>query len=207
MLSACSGDSEPDVSVPDAEPTQSLPQAEAVLPPPAVNITKDTGDDGGEGEEIPPEVLPEGVVEEENPDGGDAGINPAVLHPWPAERFGYGVQSHAIVGDPKYTMDVVANQLHMDWIKVQFEWALVQPSPDVEDWFHYDGVVNDAHEQGLNLMFSVVGAPTWTRASGDHNGPPDDFNLYAEFVQKIVTRYQGRVHAIEVWNEQNLDRE
>jgi hypothetical protein len=129
------------------------------------------------------------------------------MHPWSPDQFGYGIQSHATIGNPKDTVNVVKNQLGLQWMKVQLEWALVQPNPDTLDWFHYDGIVNDASEQGLNLMFSVVGAPTWTRSAGDHKGPPDDFNQYANFVQQMVQRYQGKVHAVEIWNEQNLDRE
>jgi hypothetical protein len=56
-------------------------------------------------------------------------------------------------------------------------------------------------------MVSVVGAPEWTRAAGGHNGPPDDYNLFAGFMTELVRRYQGKVNAIEVWNEENLDRE
>jgi hypothetical protein len=104
-------------------------------------------------------------------------------------------------------MEVIADQLKLDWVKVQFEWRLVQPSPESLDWYHYDGVVNDAYEKGLNLMFTVAKAPSWTRSAGNEDGPPDDFNLYAEFLGELVSRYQGKVQAIEVWNEQNLDRE
>lgn len=127
--------------------------------------------------------------------------------PWPADAFGYGVQSHATVGDPKYTMDVIRNQLHLDWVKVQLEWPLVQPDPATFQWFFYDGAVAEATAQGLRLMFSVVGAPAWTRASGTLNGPPDDFNQYATFLSQLLEHYPGQIHAIEVWNEQNLDRE
>ncbi|HJW84454.1 MAG TPA: hypothetical protein VJ754_09125, partial [Anaerolineae bacterium] len=38
-------------------------------------------------------------------------------------------------------------------------------------------------------------------------GPPDDLNAYAQFVGEVVDRYQGKIHAIEIWNEQNIDSE
>jgi hypothetical protein len=201
LLVACGADTAPSDStdegpLPAATETDSV--AEATLPPPVINV---------EGDEPLPaatEPLPAPVVETEAPETVAAAGPP---HPWPADRFGYGIQSHATVGDPKVTMEVIANQLKLDWVKVQFEWPLVQPTPDAVDWFHYDGIVNDAHEKGLNLMFSVVGAPSWTRSAGNMEGPPDDFNLYANFVGELVARYQGKVQAIEVWNEQNLDRE
>ena len=45
-----------------------------------------------------------------------------------------------------------------------------------------------------------------------HNGPPDNLSDFGDFVYALVSRYktgspQGRVHAIEIWNEPNLARE
>jgi hypothetical protein len=71
-------------------------------------------------------------------------------------------------------------------------------------------VVDAADELGLKLLLSVVDAPPWTR---DYIGddplaaPPADLSLYADFVGELVDRYDGKVHAIEIWNEQNLNRE
>jgi hypothetical protein len=55
-----------------------------------------------------------------------------------------------------------------------------------------------------------VDAPVWTRTYFDDNpekAPPDNLSDYADFLGRLVDRYDGRIHAIEVWNEQNLDRE
>ncbi len=159
---------------------------------------------------LPPPVVatqPEGGAVEEPAAEAPVATVPAPVYPWPADRFGYGTQSHAVVGDPAFAMDVVRNQLGMDWVKVQMEWPLVQPDPETFQWFFYDGVVAEANRQGLNLMFSVVGAPAWTRASGTENGPPDDYAHYTNFLTELLNRYPGQVHAIEVWNEQNIDRE
>lgn len=129
--------------------------------------------------------------------------------PWPQDAFGYGVQIHgnATVGDPVQTMDVVRHQLGLDWVKMQVQWWLVHPSPDADQWFFYDGVIDEAHNQDLHLMVSVVGAPEWTRALGGENGPPDDYTEYANFLVELLNRHPGKIDAIEVWNEQNLDRE
>jgi hypothetical protein len=112
-----------------------------------------------------------------------------------------------VVGDPKFAMDTIGNNLGLDWVKVQLEWPLVQPDPETFQWFFYDGVVDEANNHGLNLMFSIVGAPAWTRAAGGENGPPDDYTHYTNFLNELLARYPGQIHAIEVWNEQNLDRE
>jgi GH35 family endo-1,4-beta-xylanase len=59
-------------------------------------------------------------------------------------------------------------------------------------------------------MLSIVTAPEWSRPSAAGlgiEGPPDDLNAYAKFVGEVVDRYKGKVHAIEIWNEQNIDAE
>ena len=127
--------------------------------------------------------------------------------PWGA--FGYGIAAHGI-SMPYYTMDQISGQLGMNWVKQQVRWDHFSSGPDQMDWSGYDAMVDAASERGLKVMMSVVGAPNWSRTYFDANpqaAPPDDFSLYARFLGELVDRYQGKIHAIEVWNEQNLDRE
>ncbi|HRO25039.1 MAG TPA: cellulase family glycosylhydrolase, partial [Promineifilum sp.] len=167
------------------------------LPPPVIS-----------GEILPtPTLAPvEGETAEEI-----APTAPEISGPFPADQFGYGIQIHgnATVGNPADTMTAVHDQLGMNWVKAQIQWWLVRPDPDpaVEQWFFYDAVIDEAHNKGLRLMVSVVGAPEWTRAAGGENGPPDDYNEYARFLGELIDRHPGKIDAIEVWNEQNLDRE
>lgn len=191
VLAACGGEAEPE---PPADAQLDVPTA----PPPTPTLPPPVIVSDGDGEEQPAEEVGEPI--EESP------ANQPVF-PWPAEAFGYGVQSHAVVGDPKFAMDNIRNSLNLDWVKVQMEWPIVEPDPDVFQWFFYDGVVDEANAHGLNLMFSVVGAPAWSRAAGGENGPPDDYGQYTAFLNDLLNRYPGKIHAIEVWNEQNLDRE
>ena len=67
-----------------------------------------------------------------------------------------------------------------------------------------------AKKTGVKLMLSVVTAPAWAREPGvnvERHGPPANPADYANFLTAILQRYPGQVHAIEVWNEMNLDRE
>jgi hypothetical protein len=200
------GGTSPDQTLPTAEVTE-----EATLPPPVITEAE------GNLENQPP-VSEEGTeqeqpVNEETNQSETAGEPeegpPPPLPPWSADDFGYGVQVHgnATVGNPADTMRTVNEALGMDWVKMQVQWWLVHPDPDVDQWFFYDGVVDQAHENGLRLMVSVVGAPAWTRSDGTENGPPDDYGQYAAFLTEMLERYEGKIDAIEVWNEQNLDRE
>ena len=206
LLAACGGETTPEEAAGSenamAETAVVAPTipADATLPPPIIaEIDETTQQEGAPtAEDTTTETAPPAAEAMPEPKG-----------PWLAEDFGYGIQIHgnASVGDPRETMQTVHEQLGMDWVKVQIQWWLVHPDPDVDQWFFYDSVVNEAHEKGLRLMVSVVGAPAWTRADGTENGPPDDYNQYAQFLTEMLQRYDGKIDAVEVWNEQNLDRE
>ena len=164
---------------------------------------------------IPTTLPPPAISTDEGAAEGDNAAAPEVLapelpiSPWPADAFGYGIQVHGIAGqgDIRAVADAVDNQLGLDWVKVQLLWSTVHPDPTADQWFFYDGIIDDAYAEGLQLMVSVVGAPVWTRAAGNENGPPDDFNQYYAFLNEMLDRHPGKIQAIEIWNEQNLDRE
>lgn len=121
--------------------------------------------------------------------------------------FGYGITVNTWQGDKQGTADLV-KQLGFTWIKQQVRWEHVEPSPGAINWQEMDAIVDTMHGNGLNSMFSVVTSPTWTRPTlGGTGGPPEDFQLFANFLGAIAGRYCGRLQAIEVWNEQNLRRE
>lgn len=130
------------------------------------------------------------------------------LPPFPRDAFGYGIQVQGSVGDPAMTIASV-QKLGMSWIKQQVRWEHVEPSPGEFSWWLIDGVIDEAHKAGIYVMLSMVTAPEWTRGSsgGGTHGPPDNPEEFARFVGQVVERYKGKIHAIEVWNEQNLDRE
>lgn len=198
-LAACGSaetDSQPvdDQVAPTLIPPTPIPTVEATLPPAVVSST------GGDGAAV-------ADSDAQTDAATDEAAEPVALGPWSTDEFGYGIQAHATIGDPGLTMEAIQDHLHVNWVKVQMPWPNVQIGPDQYDWGIWDAIVNEANENGLHLLFSVVSSPTWSRASGDHNGPPDDYNLYFDFLRTLTQRYPGKVHAIEVWNEQNIDRE
>jgi hypothetical protein len=97
----------------------------------------------------------------------------------------------------------------MNWIKQQVRWEHVEPGPGEFNWGLIDGIIDTAHQEGIYVMLSVVTSPEWARASsgGGTHGPPDNYEEFGRFIGELVDRYQGKIQAIEVWNEQNLDRE
>jgi len=141
--------------------------------------------------------------------GGGAACN---YPPPPASGFGYGIQSHVFVGDNAYWLGVITDKLHLQWVKMQVRWNDIEKTQGNLDWGVLDSAMQQACKKGLRVMLSVVAAPAWTHANPmpapeGQQAPPDDYQVYAGFVGKIVEHYPGQVGAIEVWNEENLERE
>jgi hypothetical protein len=119
----------------------------------------------------------------------------------------YGMQAH-LYHQPQARIMGLVRGAGFNWLKQQIRWADVEGSQGKFGWGAIDEMVNHANGQGVNLLFSVVTAPRWSRA-GLHGveGPPNNFADFGTFLGKLAARYKGRVKAYEIWNEQNLKRE
>jgi hypothetical protein len=132
--------------------------------------------------------------------------------PPPASGFGYGIQSHVFVGDNAYWLGVIADKLHLQWVKMQVRWNEMEPTEGAINWKLLNPAVHQACKKGLHVMLSVVAAPEWTHtnpmpALEGQQAPPDNNQAYADFLWKLAKHYPGQIGAIEVWNEENLERE
>lgn len=131
-------------------------------------------------------------------------------------QLGIQVQPNAEPEVYRLWMGEVRDKLKLGWIKQQVRWQDVEPQPGVYNWGELDVSLPLAKEYGNKVMLSIVTAPEWAREPGAPRidvegkplgGPPADPQTYANFVTTLLYRYPGMVHAIEVWNEMNLDRE
>jgi polysaccharide biosynthesis protein PslG len=124
----------------------------------------------------------------------------------PFAGFGFGMQAHMYYQDVP-TVARLVSDAGFGWIKQQVRWSDVEPKKGAPDWSQIDLIVDGATKGGLKILFSVVTAPAWSRADGHVDGPPDDPKAFGTFLTALATRYLGKVHAYEVWNEQNFSRE
>jgi uncharacterized protein YgiM (DUF1202 family) len=128
--------------------------------------------------------------------------------PAAAGFFAYGIQAHLWQHGDKGAIAGQVRDLGFTWVKSQLRWEFIEEHPGNINWHESDQIVDVMANNGINLLFSILTAPQWTRPDKPGTGgPPNDFNLYANFVGKVAGRYCGRLGAIEVWNEQNLQRE
>lgn len=94
------------------------------------------------------------------------------------------------------------------WVRQQVRWMDLHDRSGAIYWAELDNIVEDSHRAGVKLLLSVVAAPSWATPDGK-NGLPSrqHFGTFAYFMGEMAKRYQGRVQAYEIWNEQNLAHE
>jgi len=113
----------------------------------------------------------------------------------------YGINAH--IPDRLALDDTV--EAGIRWIRIDFIWAIVEPSQDVFDWALYDEVVAEAAERDLRIMATIGYSPGWATDGDEIIGPPRDPADWLDVCYRAAARYRGRIHAWELWNEPNLD--
>jgi len=99
------------------------------------------------------------------------------------------------------------------WQKTLFQWRQIEGAcKGCFDWTEADRVVKASTQAGVKIIARLDFQPAWARADGAVNGPPDNYQDYADFVSAFMTHFGstsngGSVQAVEIWNEVNLDRE
>ncbi|HEU5316990.1 MAG TPA: cellulase family glycosylhydrolase [Chloroflexota bacterium] len=121
-------------------------------------------------------------------------------------RLQYGMDAHLWWQDQNREVNLVKTA-GFGWVGQQVPWSYVERVKGQPDWAELDRMVDAAMQAGVNVMFSVVSSPSWSRADGRNNGPPDNPADFASFAGQLAARYRGQVRAYEIWNEQNFARE
>ena len=92
----------------------------------------------------------------------------------------------------------------------EFSWALVEPAKGVYDWAKFDQAVELERAHGVTVLGKLVYGSLWDNTSPPGTPPsravyypPTNIQNYVDYVVATVTRYKDRVHAWEVWNEEN----
>jgi hypothetical protein len=124
--------------------------------------------------------------------------------PYPLQlaQLNFGVVGHLYYTD-RYTALATAQEAGFEWFRQQIHWRDIEDRSGQFFWGDLDNIVAAADARGVLLLISVVRSPSWHTANGSDGMPQDPASL-ARFVGALAARYQGRVHAIEIWNEQNL---
>jgi hypothetical protein len=92
---------------------------------------------------------------------------------------------------------------HAGWVRVSVYWSSVEPRSGEWSWAGADAVVDDARENGQQVLYILSGAPEW--ACGCTNGAkPPAVDLWKRYVTQVATHMRGRIAGYEIWNEPDL---
>ncbi len=124
-----------------------------------------------------------------------------------------GIQAYYnLTTDVWYNTLLQARGTNIGWIKLQANWAFIQPDGADQRGETYQLFVEHVRrskDMGFKVLLSVAKAPVWARSTTqEQDGPPDDLGAYTHFIDLLLNDIgQGRVDAVEIWNEPNLIRE
>lgn len=121
--------------------------------------------------------------------------------------------------------DVVERSLDMiaeggfGYIRQIFGWYEIEPEQGVyigrfgeSTWEKYDRIVDLANERGIEIIARLEKPPRWAREGQPNvdqfpDGPPNDIDDWTNYIEQVVTRYDGRITYYQLWNEPNLEGE
>ena len=89
-------------------------------------------------------------------------------------------------------------------------WFDVQPRRGEWDFKKLDSYIDLAQQHGVDVLLPLAMSPPWASSNPGgsyqgHTAPPKDMNDWRNYVRTVGTRYKGRIHNYEIWNEPNLD--
>lgn len=77
-------------------------------------------------------------------------------------------------------------------------------------WDKYDHIVDLAEQYNVNILARLSGPiPPWALPAGITytSTPPANVQDFVDYAVAVATRYQGRIHYYQIWNEPNLTAE
>jgi polysaccharide biosynthesis protein PslG len=178
-------------------------------------------DDEGEGDDL--EAAPDVDQESIDPDDDDSDADapdveqtptdeelpsePAV-DPDSAMAYGFNIAWRPDEDGGDFNADTLAalQNSGFNWMRFQVHWSEIQREPEWYDPAPIDRMIDLYDGSDVRVLVSVVGAPEWAR---DLEGEQllSDFEQFGAFMTFMADRYRGRVHAWEIWNEQNMAHE
>jgi len=104
------------------------------------------------------------------------------------------------------------------WRSFYSDWSGLEPKKDEWHFEYLDWEVSQAQQHGVEMTLILYNTPTWASARPKEKGccTPDapkgntaeasNIEDWRNYVRKVATRYKGRVHYYEFWNEPNVER-
>ncbi|MEZ4522503.1 MAG: cellulase family glycosylhydrolase [Thermomicrobiales bacterium] len=117
------------------------------------------------------------------------------------------------------SMDMISDA-GIGYIRQIFGWFDIEPSEKGSyvdrfgnpSWDKFDRIVDLAEERDIEIIVRLEKPPRWAREGQENvdrfpDGPPNEIEDWVDYVEAVATRYEGRVHYYQLWNEPNLEGE
>lgn len=111
---------------------------------------------------------------------------PRYFDPLPAVRF--GVNAHM----PDDEVLDLLEQYGVKWLRLSMSWNLIQPEPGLYDWEFADNRITEISERGFQIFLTISETPAWANPSGASNMPPEDPDLWEEFMFQTAGCFPAR---------------
>ena len=108
---------------------------------------------------------------------------------------------------------VMVREMGALWTVEYFPWAYIEHDPGRYDWEQSDLIMRHARNQGVRVIARLGMVPDWARPDPDEQETTSTYldeihyQDFAAFVAAFVSRYEGLVGQIIIWNEPNLSFE
>lgn len=119
-----------------------------------------------------------------------------------ADPLQFGVVAHLYYTDRNRVLDL-AGFANFDWIRQQVPWKDTEKADRTCGCEELDQIVEAVNAKNKKLLLSFVKSPAFITGSQDTGLPPNPED-FGRFMTLLLNRYKGKIHAVEVWNEQNL---
>lgn len=92
-------------------------------------------------------------------------------------------------------------------------WFSLEPAQDQWNFTLFDNAITQAERHGARLLYTLGQTPTWASARPTEDGAygakgaaaePANLADWRDYVRTVATRYKGRIHYYEIWNEADL---
>jgi hypothetical protein len=145
--------------------------------------------------------------------GAPAGSAPTLStprrEPVPASYFSMNILFHPLNHVPWPAVPIGG------WRTAHVNWADIQPQPNRWYFDLLDKYVGWSQEHHTPILMELAYTPAWASSTPDTatdveagnppglSGAPRNMEDWKTYVKTVATRYQGRIHEWEIWNEPN----
>jgi hypothetical protein len=140
---------------------------------------------------------------------GPQGEDPSTGGAIPASYFSMNILFHPLNHVPWPSIPLGG------WRTSHTAWADIEPGPNQWNWALLDKYVNWSTQHHLEILMPLAYTPRWASSTPDAltdvepgnpvglSGAPRDMDDWRNYVRAVATRYKGRIHDWEIWNEPN----